>query len=134
CSGKERGLRPGWRRVRWLMVQEGDGAALRSGVRLGVWKEGKLVVPPLPNPKEGWMAEPLSGLLSDGKPNVVEKDEPPKEPTGSNDRSDGDSEEERRRLEELQRAEARRAAEEKRRREEAKNEPFWNRFLAMLRA
>jgi hypothetical protein len=68
------------------------------------------------------------------KPNVVEKDEPPKEPTESNDRSDGDSEEERRRLEELQRAEARRAAEEKRRREEAKNEPFWNRFLAMLRA
>ena len=81
------------------------------------------------------MDEPLSGLLSDGKPNVVEKDEPPKEPTESNDRSDGDSEEERRRLEELQRAEARQAAEEEERRpQEAENKPFWNRFLTKLRA
>jgi dTMP kinase len=44
------------------------------------------------------------------------------------------AEEERRRQEELQRAEARQAAEEQRRRQEAENKPFWNRFLAMLRA
>jgi hypothetical protein len=134
------------------MLQEADVAALSSRVRLAVLKDAKLDVTALSEPIERWMDEPLSGLLSDGKLNVVEKDEPPKEPTESNDRSDGDSEEERRRLEELQRAEARRAAEEerrreelqraearraaeeKRRREEAKNEPFWNRFLAMLRA
>ena len=132
--GKERELRPHWQRVRELILQEADVAALSSRVRLAVLKDAKLDVTALSEPIERWMDEPLSGLLSDGKLNVVEKDEPPKEPTESNDRSDGDSEEERRRLEELQRAEARRAAEEKRRREEAKNEPFWNRFLAMLRA
>src|SRR6516225_3304550 len=119
---------------RELILQEADVAALSSRVRLAVLKDAKLDVTALSEPTERWMDEPLSGLLSDGKLNVVEKDEPPKEPTESNDRSDGDSEEECRRLEELQRAEARRAAEEKRRREEAKNEPFWNRFLAMLRA
>src|SRR5262249_34978736 len=132
--GKERELRPHWQRVRELMLQEADVAAFSSRVRLAVLKDAKLDMTALSEPIERWMDEPLSGLLSDGKLNVVEKDEPPKEPTESNDRSDGDSEEERRRLEELQRAEARRAAEEKRRREEAKNEPFWNRFLAMLRA
>ena len=132
--GKERELRPHWQRVRELMLQEADVAALSSRVRLAVLRDAKLDVTALSEPIERWMDEPLSGLLSDGKLNVVEKDEPPKEPTESNDRSDGDSEEERRRLEELQRAEARRADKEKRRREEAKNEPFWNRFLAMLRA
>src|SRR5262249_24578516 len=132
--GKERELRPHWQRVRELMLQEADVAALSSRIRLAILKDAKLDVTALSEPIERWMDEPLSGLLSDGKLNVVEKDEPPKEPTESNDRSDGDSEEERRRLEELQRAEARRGAEEKRRREEAKNEPFWNRFLAMLRA
>jgi hypothetical protein len=132
--GKERELRPHWQRVRELMLQEADVAALSSRVRLAVLKDGKLDVTALSEPIERWMDEPLSGLLSDDKLNIVEKDVPPKEPTESNDRSDSDSEEERRRLEELQRAEARRAAEEKRRREEAKNEPFWNRFLAMLRA
>ena len=132
--GKERELLPHWQRVRELMLQEADVAALSSRVRLAVLRDAKLDVTALSEPIKRWMDEPLSGVLSDGKLNVVEKDEPPKEPTESNDRSDGDSEEERRRLEELQRAEARRAAEEKRRREEAKNEPFWNRFLAMLRA
>ena len=136
--GKERELRPHWQRVRELILQEADVAALSSRVRLAVLRDAKLDVTALSEPIERWMDEPLSGLLSDGKLNVVKNDEPPKEPTEepteSNERSDGDSEEERRRLEELQRAEARRAAEEKRRREEAKNEPFWNRFLAMLRA
>src|SRR6516165_5718839 len=135
--GKERELRPHWQRVRELMLQEADAAALSSRVRLAVLKDAKLDVTALSEPIERWMDKPLPGLLSDGKLNVVENDEPPKEPTEepteSNERSDGDSEEERRRLEELQRAEARQAAEEKCR-EEAKNEPFWNRFLAMLRA
>ena len=121
--GKERELRPHWQRVRELLFQEADVAALSSRVQLAVLKDAKLDVTALSEPIERWMDEPLSGLLSDGKLNVVETDEPPKEPTESNDRSDGDSEEERRRPEELQRAEARRAAEEKRRREEAKNEP-----------
>jgi len=149
--GKERELRPHWQRVRELMLQEADAAALSSRVRLAVLKDAKLDVTALSEPIERWMDKPLP----DGKLNVVENDEPPKEPTEepteSNERSDGDSEEERRRLEELQRAEARQAAEEERRREElqraearraaeekcreeAKNEPFWNRFLAMLRA
>src|SRR5215475_11644957 len=120
--GKERELCPHWQRVRELMFQEADVAALSSRVRLAVLKDAKLDVTALSEPIERWMDEPLSGLLS--KPNVVEKDEPPKEPTESNDRSDGDSEEERRRLEELQRAEARRAAEEKRRREGSQKRAF----------
>jgi hypothetical protein len=53
-------------------------------------------------------------------------------------RQAAEEEEELRRQEELQRAEARQAAEEEkeeeRRRQEAENKPFWNRFLAMLRA
>jgi hypothetical protein len=186
--GKERELRPHWQRVRELMLQEADVAALSSRVRLAVLKDAKLDVTALSEAIERWMDEPLPGLLSDGKLNVVEKYEPPTEPTESNERSDSDSNEERRRQEEFQRAEARqaaeeerrreelqraearraaeeerrreelqraearrtaeeerrreklqqaearRAAEEKRRREEAKNKPFWNRFLAMLRA
>src|SRR5262249_6159434 len=165
--GKERELRPHWQRVRELMLQEADVAALSSRVLLAVLKDAKLDVTALSEPIEQWMDEPLPGLLSDGKLNVVEKDEPPTEPTESNERSDSDSNEERRRQEELQRAEARQAAEEerrreelqraearraaeeecrreelqraeaaeeKRRREEAKSKPFWNRFLAILRA
>src|SRR5262244_3703361 len=104
--GKERELCPHWQRVRELMFQEADVAALSSRVRLAVLKDAKLDVTALSEPIERWMDEPLSSLLSDGKLNVVEKDEPPKEPTESNARSDGDSEEEPRRLEELQRAEA----------------------------
>src|SRR5262245_54519734 len=147
--GKERELRPHWQRVRELMLQEADVAALSSRVLLAVLKDAKLDVTALSEPIEQWMDEPLPGLLSDGKLNVVEKDEPPTEPTESNKRSDSDSNEERRRQEELQRAEARQAAEEecrreelqraeaaeeKCRREEAKSKHFWNRFLAMLRA
>src|SRR5262249_1403174 len=91
--GKERELRPHWQRVRELMLQEADVAALSSRVRLAVLKDAKLDVTALSEPIERWMDEPLSSLLSDGKLNVVEKDEPPKEPTESNDRSDGDREE-----------------------------------------
>src|SRR5215510_14421194 len=116
--GKERELRPHWQRVRELMLQEADVAALSSRVLLAVLKDAKLDVTALSEPIEQWMDEPLPGLLSDGKLNVVEKDEPPTEPTESNERSDSDSNEERRRQEELQRAEARQAAEEERRREE----------------
>jgi hypothetical protein len=60
----------------------------------------------------------------------VEEDEPPTEPTESNERSDSDTKEERRRQEELQQAEAQRAADEERRRQKAENKPFWDRFLA----
>src|SRR5262245_2265406 len=143
------------------MLQEADMAAVSHRARLAVLKDAKVDVTALSEPIERWMDEPPPGLV------LVEKDEPPTEPTESNERSDSDSNEERRRQEELQRAEARQAAEEerrreelqraearraaeeecrreelqraeaaeeKRRREEAKSKPFWNRFLAMLRA
>ena len=128
--GKERELRPHWQRVRELMLQEADVAALSSRVRLAVLKDAKLDVTALSEPIERWMDEPPPGLLSDGKLNVGEKSEPPTEPTERNERSDSDSKEERHRQEELQQAEAQRAAEEERRRQKAENKPFWDRFLA----
>src|SRR6266542_4695370 len=115
-------------------AREADVAALSSRLRLAVLKDAKLDVTALSVPIERWMDEPSPGLLSNSKLNVVEVDEPPTEPAESNERSDSDSKEERRRQEELQQAEARQAAEEKRRRQEAENKPFWDRFLAMLRA
>ena len=99
--GKERELRPHWQWVRELMLQEADVAAVSSRVRLAVLKDAKLDVTALLEPIERWMDEPLPGLLSDGKLNVVEKDEPPTEPTKSNEASDSDSKEERRRQEKL---------------------------------
>ena len=172
--GKERELRPHWQRIRELILQEADAAAVSWWVRLAVLKDAKVDVTALSEPMERWMDEPSSGFLSNGKLNVVEKDEPSTEPTEGNERSDSESEEElrrqedfqqaaarraaaeeeRRRQEELQRAEARRAAEDECRRQEelqraearqaaeeeahrqreAENKPFWNRFLAMLRA
>jgi hypothetical protein len=172
---KERELRPHWQRVRELMLQEADVAAVSWRVRLAVLKDAKVDVTALSEPIERMMDEPPPGLLSNGKLKVVKEDESPTEPTEpteSNERSDSDSKEERRRQEELQQAEARRAAEEERRRQEelqqgearraaeeerrrqeelqqaearqaaeeerprqeAENKPFWDRFLAMLRA
>jgi hypothetical protein len=156
--GKEREQRRHWQQVRELMLQEADVAALSSRLRLAVLKDAKLDVTALSEPIERWMDEPSPRLLSNGKLNVVEVDEPPTEPAESNERSDSDSNEELRRQEELQRVEAREAAEEEElrrqeelqraearqaaeeeeeeelRRQEAENKPFWNRFLAMLRA
>ncbi len=192
--GKEREQRRHWQQVRELMLQEADVAAVSRRVRLAVLKDAKVDVTALSEPMERWMDEPSSGFLSNGKLNVVEKDEPSTEPTEGNERSDSESEEElrrqedfqqaaarraaaeeeRRRQEELQRAEARQAAEEEahrrqeelqraearraaedecrrqeelqraearqaaeeeaHRQREAENKPFWNRFLAMLRA
>jgi hypothetical protein len=133
--GKQRELRPHWRQVRELMLQEADDvAAVSRRVVLAVLKDAKLDVTALSEPIERMMDEPPPGPLSNGKLNVVEEDEPSTEPTESNERSDSDSKVERRRQEELQQAEARRAAEEERRRQEAENKPFWDRFLAMLRA
>jgi hypothetical protein len=128
--GKERELRRHWQQVRELMLQEADVAALSSRLRLAVLKDAKLDVTALSEPIERWMDEPSPGLLANGKLNVVEEDEPPTEPTESNERSDSDTKEERRRQEELQQAEAQRAADEERRRQEAENKPFWHRFLA----
>jgi hypothetical protein len=128
--GKERELRPHWQRVRELMLQEADVAALSSRVQLAVLKDAKLDVTALSEPIERWMDEPPPGLLSDGKLNVGEKSEPQTEPTESNERSNSDSKEERHRQEELQQAEAQRAAEEERRRQKAEDKPFWDRFLA----
>src|SRR5262245_8555724 len=96
--GKERELRPHWQRVRELMLQEAEVVALSSRVRLAVLKDAKLDVSALSEPIERWIDEPTPGLLSNGKPNVVEKEEPQ---TESNERSDGGSKEERRRQEEL---------------------------------
>jgi len=99
--GKERELRPHWQQVRELMLQEADVAAVSWRVRLAVLKDAKLDVTALSEPIERMMDEPPPGLLSNGKLNVVEEDEPPTEPTESNERSDSDSKEERRRQEEL---------------------------------
>ena len=115
--GKERELRPHWERVRELMLQEADVAAVSRRVRLAVLKDAKVDVTVLSELIERWMDEPSPGL-SNGKLNVVEVHEPPTEPAESNERSDSDSKEEGRRQEELQRAEARQAAEEERRRQE----------------
>jgi hypothetical protein len=116
--GKERELRPHWQRIRELMLQEADAAAVSWWVRLAVLKDAKVDVTALSEPIERWMDEPPPGLLSNGKLNVVEEDEPPTEPTESNERSDSDSKEERRRQEELQQAEARQAAGDEHRRQE----------------
>jgi hypothetical protein len=94
--GEERELRRHWQRVRELMLQEADVAALSWRVGLAVLKDAKLDVTALAEPIARMMEEPSPGLLSNGKLNIVEKDEPP-----SNERSDSDSKEERRRQEEL---------------------------------
>jgi hypothetical protein len=109
--GKERELRPHWQQVRELMLQEADIAAVSWRVRLAVLKDAKLDVTALSEPIERFMDEPTPGLLSNGKLNVVEEDEPSTEPTESNERSDGNSKEERRQ-------------------QEVENKPFWDRFLA----
>ena len=83
--GKERELCPHWQRVRELMFQEADVAALSSRVRLAVLKDAKLDVTALSEPIERWMDEP-----SPGKLNVVEKDDRTTEPK-SKERSDSDS-------------------------------------------
>src|SRR5262249_13312010 len=82
--GKERELRPHWQRVRELLFQEADVAALSSRVQLAVLKDAKLDVTALSEPIERWMDEP-----SPGKLNVVEKDERTTEPK-SKERSDSD--------------------------------------------
>ena len=117
--GKEREQRRHWQQVRELMLQEADVAAVSWRVRLAVLKDAKVDVTALSEPMERWMDEPSSGFLSNGKLNVVEKDEPSTEPTEGNERSDSESEEELRRQEDFQQAAARRAAaEEERRRQE----------------
>ena len=143
--GKERELRLHWQRVRELMLQEADVAAVTWRVQLAVLKDAKLDVTALSEPIERMMNEPPPGLLSNAKFNVMEEDEQPTEQTESNERSDSDKEE-RRRQEELQQAEAQAAAEEERRREEElkqseaggaaeeerrrqnENWPFWRTF------
>ena len=95
--GKEREQRRHWQQVRELMLQEADVAAVSWRVRLAVLKDAKVDVTALSEPMERWMDEPSSGFLSNGKLNVVEKDEPSTEPTERNERSDSESEEELRR-------------------------------------
>ena len=48
--GKEREVRPHWQRVRELMLQEADVAALSSRLRLAVLKDAKLDVTALSEP------------------------------------------------------------------------------------
>src|SRR6476661_4674368 len=116
--GKERELRLHWQRVRELMLEEADVAAVTWRVQLAVLKDAKLDVTALSEPIERMMDEPPLGLLSNGKLDVMEEHEQPTELKKSSERSYSDSKEERRRQEELQQAEARRAAEEERRRQE----------------
>ena len=110
--GKERELRLHWQRVRELMLEEADVAAVSHRARIAVLKDAKVDLTALSEPIERWMDEPPPGLV------LVEKNEPATEPTESNERSDSDSKEERRRQEELQQAEARQAAEDEHRRQE----------------
>ena len=70
------------------MLQEADVAAVSHRARLAVLKDAKVDVTALSEPIERWMDEPPPGLV------LVEKDEPPTEPTASNERSDSDSKEE----------------------------------------
>ena len=116
--GKEREQRLHWQRVREVMLQEADEAAVTWRVQLAVLKDAKLDVTALSEPIERMIGEAPPGLLSNAELNVMEEDEQPTELTESNERSDSDGREERRREEELQQAEARRLAEEERRREE----------------
>jgi hypothetical protein len=116
--GKEREQRLHWQRVREVMLQEADEAAVTWRVQLAVLKDAKLDVTALSEPIERMIGEPPPGLLSNAELNVMEEDEQPTELTESNERSDSDGREERRREEELQQAEAQRLAEEERRREE----------------
>src|SRR5260370_2188667 len=117
--GKEREQRRHWQQVRELMLQEADVAAVSRRGRLAVLKDAKVDVTALSEPMERWMDEPSSGFLSNGKLNLVEKDETTTKPTEGNERSDSESEQELRRQEDFQQAAARRAAaEEERRRQE----------------
>jgi hypothetical protein len=115
---KERELRPHWQRVRELVLQEADVAALSSRVRLAVLRDAKLDVTALSEPIERWVDEPSPGLLSNGKLNIIEKEEPPTEPTESNEQSDGGSKEECPRQEELPQESA------------VRQFPVWHQFLA----
>jgi hypothetical protein len=145
--GKEREQRLHWQRVREVMLQEADEAAVTWRVQLAVLKDAKLDVTALSEPIERMIGEAPPGLLSNAELNVMEEDEQPTELTESNERSDSDGGEERRREEELQQAEAQGATEEERCREEelqqaeaqgateeercreeAENRPFWRRF------
>ena len=116
--GKERERRLHWQRVREVMLQEADEAAVTWRVQLAVLKDAKLDVTALSEPIERMIGEAPPGLLSNAEFNVMEEDEQPTELTESNERSDSDSKEERRREEELQQAEAPRAAAEEERRQQ----------------
>jgi hypothetical protein len=80
--GKERELRPHWQRVRELMLQEADVAAVSHRARLAVLKDAKVDVTALSEPIERWVGEPPPALVSNGKLKRMEKDEPPTGPPG----------------------------------------------------
>ena len=93
--GKEREQRLHWQRVREVMLQEADEAAVTWRVQLAVLKDAKLDVTALSEPIERMIGEPPPGLLSNAELNVMEEDEQPTELTESNERSDSDGREER---------------------------------------
>ena len=115
---EERELRLHWQRVRKLMLEEADVAAVTWRLQLAVLKDAKLDVTALSEPIERMMDKPPPGLLSDAQLNVMEEEKQPTELTESSERSDSDSKEERGPAEELQQAEAGPVAEEERRRDE----------------
>jgi hypothetical protein len=67
--GKERELRLHWQRVRELMLQEADVAAVTWRVQLAVLKDAKLDVTALSEPIERMMNEPPHRLTA--KPGIV---------------------------------------------------------------
>ena len=77
--GKEREQRLHWQRVREVMLQEADEAAVTWRVQLAVLKVAKLDVTALSEPIERMMGEAPPGLLSNAELNVMEEDEQPTE-------------------------------------------------------
>ena len=74
--GKEREQRLHWQRVREVMLQEADEAAVTWRVQLAVLKDAKLdVTARSPEPIERMIGEPPPGLLSNAELNVMEEDE-----------------------------------------------------------
>ena len=63
--GKERELRLHWQRVRELMLEEADVAAVTRRVQLAVLKDAKLDVMALSEPIERMMDEPPPRLNAD---------------------------------------------------------------------
>ena len=73
--GEERESRLHWQRVRELMLEEADVAAVTWRLQVAVLKDAKLDVTALSEPIERMIDKPPPDLLSNAKLNVMEEDE-----------------------------------------------------------